>query len=220
MPVKAFPKHVTFAEENQVYTLSPPTPSPSYSVSSLPSSSGPLTPSPLGQSPLRLPPVDGPTRIHPSLGFHPLNPPLSYDLSLPSTAVTTSTNPPAQISARILLEAATQPPVEKLVLKSPLPWTMTIRPTSHAFVTVLDVLEQLYFRLRTVVTEKEYAVEKGDSQTAIATAFHQRVNRDWQTAAVETKKGLKRIDFLKGHNRFMGLSSTKEGPHVWLLNVR
>lgn len=63
-------------------------------------------------------------------------------------------------------------------------------------------------------------MESHESQREISTAFHQRVNRDPWRAAVEEKKGLKRIDFLKGHNRFMGLSSTKLGPDMWTLNVR
>jgi len=63
-------------------------------------------------------------------------------------------------------------------------------------------------------------MESRQSQREITAAFNQRVNRDRRTAAVEERKGLKRIDFLKGHNQFMGLSSTKVGPDMWTLNVR
>jgi len=210
-------KHVTFSETNMVY--SPPTPSPSYSVTSLPSSAGPITPPSLYKPSLPLP-AGVLVRIHPTLGFNPHTPPLLFDLSIPRTAARTNTSPPSHLSDRTLLEPATYPPVDRLTLITKLPWTLTIAPSSQPFVAIIDVLEQLYRWLRLTVSQKEFDMESYDSQRAITAAFHQRFNRDRQTAAVEKKKGLKRIDFLKGHNRFMGLSSTKDGPTVWALNVR
>ncbi|KAG1794303.1 uncharacterized protein BJ212DRAFT_1530893, partial [Suillus subaureus] len=38
--------------------------------------------------------------------------------------------------------------------------------------------------------------------------------------AEEQRKGLKRVDFLMGCTTFMGLSSTKLGPDVWVLNLQ
>ena len=66
------------------------------------------------------------------------------------------------------------------------------------------------------MTQAEYALEGDNSQRAISGAFHTRINGNQD----ELRKGLKRVDFLKGRNVFMGLVCTKEGPHVWRLDLR
>jgi hypothetical protein len=135
--------------------------------------------------------------------------------------VTTNTSPPVRLSKAALLEPATNPPTPYLQVRcATLPWAIEIVCKTTTFVTILDILAQLYTSLRLTVSEKEFNMESLESQREISAAFRQRVTRDPWTAAVEEKKGLKRIDFLKGHNRFMGLSSTKLGPDMWALNVR
>jgi hypothetical protein len=215
MPVK----RVTFSDTNTMYSAMSPTPSPTFSDSSLPSLGGPKTP-PSPHSPL-LPLPSGLVEINRSLGFHPHSPTLLYDLSLSWEAVTTNTSPPVSISKAALFEPATNPPTAYLQIQCPyLPWKLDIVCKTSHYVTILDVLAQLYSFLRLTVSEKEFNFEKVESQREISKAFRQRVSRDPWTASVEEKKGLKRIDFLKGHNRFMGLSSTKLGPDTWTLNVR
>jgi hypothetical protein len=161
-----------------------------------------------------------PVLIHPTLGLHPHAPLLLFDVSISPAAARTNTSPPLHLSDRALLEPATYPPVNRLTLITNLPWRLTIGPSSQSYVAIIDVLEQLYRWLRLTVSQREFDMESHRSRDEISAVFHQRFNRDWQTAAVEKKKGLKRVDFLKGRNRFMGLSSTKEGPTVWALNVR
>jgi hypothetical protein len=159
--------------------------------------------------------------INPLLGYHPHSPKLIFDLSIPWEAITTNTSPPVRLSKPAFYEPATNPPTPYLQLKcSNLPWTLDIVAKSTYFVTIFDVLAQLYTLLRCTVSEKEFNIESLESQREITAAFFKRVNRDPWTSVVEEKKGLKRIDFLKGHNRFMGLSSTKLGPDMWALNVR
>jgi hypothetical protein len=159
--------------------------------------------------------------INRSLGFHPHSPKLLDDLSLPWEAVTTNTSPPVSLSKAALLEPATNPPTPYLQIKcANLPWTLEIVCKTSHYVTIFDVLAQLYNFLRLTVSAKEFKCETFESQRDISAAFRQRVSRDPWTAAVEEQKGLKRIDFLKGRNRFMGLSSTKLGPDMWALNVR
>lgn len=63
-------------------------------------------------------------------------------------------------------------------------------------------------------------MESPEAQHRIGMAFSQRINRDPYTKKVEESKGLKRVDFLRGRNQFMGLSSTKKGPTTWFLDVR
>jgi len=91
--------------------------------------------------------------------------------------------------------------------------------TPTNFITILDVLSQLYTGLQVRATENEFRMESSKSQNEIAKAFRLRVDRDPRTAAAKKKEGLRRIDFLKGNNRFLGLSSTKLGPDIWTLNV-
>jgi hypothetical protein len=159
--------------------------------------------------------------INPSLGFHPHSPKLLYDLSLSWQAATTNTSPRVSLSKAALLEPATNPPTPYLQIKcANLPWTLDIVCKTSHYVTILDVLAQLYSFLRLTVSAKEFYCETSESQRDVTMAFHQRVSRDPWTATVEEQKGLKRIDFLKGYNRFMGLSSTKLGPDMWALNVR
>jgi hypothetical protein len=215
MPVK----HVTFSDNNRLYSPMPPTPSPTFSDMSLPSTGGPRTPPSPRRSLLPLP--SGRVEINRSLGFHPQSPKLLFDLSVSWEAVTTNTSPPVRLSKAALLEPATNPPTPYLQVRcATLPWAIEIVCKTTTFVTILDILAQLYTSLRLTVSEKEFNMESLESQREISAAFRQRVTRDPWTAAVEEKKGLKRIDFLKGHNRFMGLSSTKLGPDMWALNVR
>jgi hypothetical protein len=212
-------KRVTFSTTNTVYSPMPPTPSPTFSDSSLPSTGGPRTP-PSPRTPL-LPLPSGRVEIHRSLGFHPQSPKLLFDLSVSWEAVTTNSSPPVCLSKAALLEPATNPPIPYLQIScANLPWTLDVVCKTTNFVTILDVLAQLYTLLRLRVSEKEFKMESFESQRDISAAFHQRVKRGRWTAAVEEQKGLKRIDFLKGRNRFMGLSSTKLGPDMWALNVR
>ena len=210
-------KHVTFSNANLVYPLN--TPSPTFSDFSLPSTGGPKTPPSPRRSLLPLP--SGRVEINRSLGFQPHHPILLFDLSLPWEAVTTNTSPPTRLSKAALYEPATNPPTPYLQIKCPhLPWTLEVVCKTTNFVTIVDVLAQLYSSLRLTVSEKEFHMESRQSQREITAAFNQRVNRDRRTAAVEERKGLKRIDSLKGDNQFMGLSSTKVGPDMWTLNVR
>jgi len=212
-------KRVTFSDTNMMYYTMSPTPSPTFSDSSLPSVGGPKTP-PSPHSPL-LPLPSGLVEINPLLGFHPHSPKLLDDLSLPWEVVTTNTSPPISISRAALLEPATNPPTAYLQLQCPnLPWKLDIVCKTSHYVTIFDVLAQLYSFLRLTASAKEFNFETVESRSEISRAFRQRVSRDPRTASVEESKGLKRIDFLKGRNRFMGLSSTKLGPDTWTLNVR
>ncbi|KAF7967794.1 hypothetical protein HWV62_32977, partial [Athelia sp. TMB] len=192
------------------------TPSPSFSISSLPSSDGPLTPPSPFPHPAALP--KGAVVPHSLLAFDHGVPAIAFDVSLPTPAVTNAARP-TPLSAAQLADPAVFPPAPALHLVSALPWTLTVTPDAHPYVTVLDVLRALYNALRIPASRGEFAKETAAAQAAIGAAFHARVARDPATHAGEREKGLKRVDFLQGRNRFLGLSSTKLGPHVWALNL-
>ncbi|KAF8843845.1 hypothetical protein BDN67DRAFT_963677 [Paxillus ammoniavirescens] len=223
-------KHVRFSDGNVFYSPKPTpepsfsesTPSPSYSESSLPSSSGPRTPPQQNTYlPLALP--TGPVAIHPLLAFHPFVAPVIYDVSLPPHTLSPNVHAsPLSLPASVLDEPATQPIMHTITLvNDKLPWQLTIPPSKH-FVSVRDLLEALYCFLRHPVLASEYnTLPNQEAKDQVSIAFHTRYRHAASKEASEEQyhKGVKRVDFLCGRNRFMGLSSTKYGPHVWALNL-
>ncbi|KAG1748475.1 uncharacterized protein EDB91DRAFT_1114236 [Suillus paluster] len=203
-------KHVRFHEENIFYSPAC-TPSPSLSDSSLPSSSGPTTP------PQREFMNLGPVAINPIIAYHPYIFPINYDVSY--TPNTAAANIPS-----IPIQAATTPPIPVIILQNDLlPWRCEIRASTRPFVTVEDVLYQLYRFLRTPGTRDEFkAVPSQHVRDAIADTYRNRCLRatSAEQYAEEQRKGLKRVDFLMGRTTFMGLSSTKLGPDAWVLNLQ
>ncbi|KAF8999118.1 hypothetical protein BDQ17DRAFT_1361375 [Cyathus striatus] len=123
-----------------------------------------------------------------------------------------------------LNEAATDPPLETLFISSPdLPTHIAVSSSKGRYVTVLDVLEETYRYLRNNISEKEYysIPDEHDRQMA-ANAFRTRYSRflDQRVSQEEKRKGMKKIDLLKGRSIFSGLSATKYGSSVWKLNCR
>lgn len=210
-------KHVQFTEENIFYSP-PTTPSPTLTDSSLPSSTGPRTPP-------QLPTHLGPVAIHPLLAYHPYMPPINYNAShTPNAASANAQASPIPLDSHRRAEPATNPPVNVLCLQSNLlPWRCEIRATTRSYITVEDVLYQVYRFLRTPGTREEYkAVPSQFERDKIAESYQRRCLRasSSEEYAEEQSKGLKRVDFLTGRTTFMGLSSTKLGPNVWVLNLQ
>jgi hypothetical protein len=222
---------VHFANTNIFY--SPPlTPSPTYSSASLPSSSGPDTPpprqsgSPYPFTPeaLSCEPIDPSVLIHPVLGL--FNPPLiNHDLTVPPDSI--RTHDKKDLPERVLTEPATDPPMPFLTLTcDALPWSLKIPASSthvDAFVTVSDVFNTLHYLLRLPVTPLEFSsIPTPEHEIAVIEAFQKRYRKyhaDRRAYETEKSKGVKRVDFLMGKNRFMGLASTPRGPDVWALHV-
>ncbi|KAH7920074.1 hypothetical protein BV22DRAFT_1021899 [Leucogyrophana mollusca] len=213
-------KHVRFNEENIFYSPAPATPSPSHSDCSLPSSSGPRTPPQKVYSPL----PTGPVVIHPLLAFDPRIPPINYDVSFPPNTLSPNIrSSPSALPPHVLAEPATNPPMATLTLiNDVLPWTLTVQANSSSYVAVIDVLDAVYRFLRLTVSKPEYkALPSQEAKDLVSVAFSKRCHRapTAETYEDEKQKGVKRVDFLVGHHKFMGLSSTKRGPDVWVLNL-
>ena len=205
-------KHVHFAGD-----AFPDTPSPTFSSMSLPSSSGPRTPvSAAGSS------TTGYllAKIHPVLALTQPSPMLHYDVSYPPSTI--KPNVPT-IPPHVLNEAATTPPVPSMVIRCPhLPWTITILPTNTKHVTVRDVFDCIYRSLRLQALEPEFqCLPSAEARHSVNNAFIRRYKRldNSEARQLEKSKGLKRVDFLVERTLFAGLSSTREGPHVWLLTM-
>jgi hypothetical protein len=155
--------------------------------------------------------------IHPLLVYHPYIFPINYDVShMPDTASTNVQASPIPLDSH-RHTAATNPPISVLSLKSDLlPWRCEIRASTYRYITVEDVLYQLYRFLRTPGTREEYkAIPSQRMRDRIMESCKRRCLR-----AEGQSQVLKRVDFLIGRTTFMGLSSTELGPDVWVLNLQ
>ncbi|TFK16457.1 hypothetical protein FA15DRAFT_650875 [Coprinopsis marcescibilis] len=200
-------KRVQFSETN---SPTPAKPSPTFSVSSLPS------------TPLPSPPLLPEMMVHSFLQHSPLfQPEITYDISLPMMA--------HNLDFLNLAQSATSPPLHQLTLVCPrflqYPIVVHASPQS-AFVSVRDVLDtiisffmMIYRELRHPVTQVEYE-SLGPVRQAVDAAYFARIRRitDPHHRDLEARQGVRRIDFLMGRTRFNGLSFLMDAE-VWELHV-
>lgn len=217
-------RHVHFADSNIVYSP-PATPSPTVSEASLPSSYGPQTPSPdvQGGSSLPTAPACALPRVNPIIRFSP-NLPIIYDLSVPPSFIRSHEDRP--LTTSVLAEAATTAhPASLKLISHHLPWTLVVVPIHSSphpdpFVTVADILKTLYTALRLPVTPAEYdALPSIEAKFRVVAAYEDRCRQAGGAYDEEKRKGVKRIDFLMGRNRFAGLSAIPAQGDTWLLHV-
>ncbi|KAF7353065.1 hypothetical protein MVEN_01274400 [Mycena venus] len=198
--------------------------SPAYTQSSFPASPGPMSPPPLNHSrslyacaPLPALNCD----IHPVLSAHSRHKTtldVSYD-----PAYTVSASP--VLSPRVLAEPATTALLPHFIITlDPLPWRISVRPSSSksgAYITVADVLNAIYLDLRRQVRKEELETLPPHVIASARQAFYSRCSRvgamDPSAADSEARKGLRRIDFLFGNSLFAGLLPTSESPDSWRL---
>ncbi|KAF8156121.1 hypothetical protein B0H34DRAFT_521782 [Crassisporium funariophilum] len=232
-------KQVRFAYKNIFHSPAPQQqPQLSYSVSSGPSSSGPITPPSAYSHGLPGPmPVSyaathpqpssksskpssskysAPVRVHPYLETSAL----SYNMmDHPSTA----TRNGHSLSSKTFREPATSPPLPFLALTSQyLPWTIKVYASNGSYVTLEDVLICAYRSLRTNITTLDFnSFPSSNDQRRATRAYEQRYRRLKSTRAYDEEKrgGMKRVDFLMGHSKFLGISNNSLRPHEWHLNV-
>ncbi|KAI0754081.1 hypothetical protein C8Q80DRAFT_1094468 [Daedaleopsis nitida] len=233
-------KHVHFVDLDV-----PSTPSSTFSSSTLSStSSGPMTPPTVWYSPLPhtksspyTPAATMPVHLHPLLARTPGHgSPLHWDVSSPAdNARPQLRGLPAQLTDALVAEPATNPPLPSLaIICDYLPWTLTVTPTPHAlwsapYVTLGDVLHALFRALRLGVTDPELAVLEPALQDRVRDAYVRRYRRvaGAREREAEKAKYIKRVDFLRDHTAFLGLSCVPGGlpakglapGTVWALHV-
>ncbi|KAJ6534214.1 hypothetical protein B0H19DRAFT_964625 [Mycena capillaripes] len=226
-------KSVQFSSTNILYSPLLWSPSPEASTSSLPHSPSrdqparqiPIiyrpwpSPMPVGMSP-------GPdahfilcrAQIHILLAFAPSMPPhVHYDLSHPLHTINSQLTPS-------FLDPATYPPLPTLtILCRHIPWPIAVAPSQPTgFVSVFDVFMSVYTSLWLAVRRAEYdALLSSEARHRVDEAYFTRCRlwSDDEERRIEALKGVKRVDFLVGKTRFLGLSGPVEGAHVWELNV-
>lgn len=205
-------KHVHFSEEDA--------PSPSYSVSTLPSSTGPLTPPPLGyNSPYQYSPLPGTALAHPLVTPHHRSF-IAFDLLQPIEDVQSLVRY-NRFPDHVWDEPATNPPVPFMEVQSPrLPWRIVIECSTKPYVTMKDLVKGIYKSLHKTVLADEYRPLEPSLQSRINEAFIFRLKQlPEYERRMEHAKGLRRIDFLLSHTTFMGIVPGKEGLNGWMLLV-
>ncbi|KAF4583620.1 hypothetical protein EYR38_002375 [Pleurotus pulmonarius] len=219
-------RRVHFAATNTVHQLS--TPSPAWSSTSLPSTPGIQTPPNL---PATLP---GPTPYHfvlptkvarplprhplPHPALHGPPPSVHYDCSYPPQTLAISNR---RLSPYFLSEPATNPPVSLMFITSPhLPWTVKVNPSRFGVVTVSDVFQAVYASLRKNIYPSDFESLAHHDKKRVRKAYEERYRRlrSSREADQEKSQGVKRVDFLMGHSRFMGLTVTSD-PTVWSMRT-
>ncbi|KAJ7307943.1 hypothetical protein DFH08DRAFT_944500 [Mycena albidolilacea] len=163
-------------------------------------------------------PIQGRTQIHSLLAFAPFAPPaVDHDLSHPLRAITPQLTPS-------FFNPATYPALPALtVLCRHLAWPIAVFPSQlTGFVSVLDVFMSVHTSLRLAACRAEYdTLPSGDVRRGVDYAYFRRCGllTDEEERTMEALQGVKRVDFLEGKTRFLGLSGPMEGEHVWELNV-
>ncbi|KAF7763692.1 hypothetical protein Agabi119p4_8229 [Agaricus bisporus var. burnettii] len=222
-------RHVRFAPTSTVHTFSPSSalskpPRLTYDNYSPPSSNSLLTPP---DAPIALPPPKHhlPKRSHTvhhhtsSVHLHRLlqdssHPDLLFDVRLSPTSAKASRH---SITPDELNEPATTPRLPSMIIFSPyLSWSIRVAPSGYSrsrdmhYVTVWDVLSAVHMTLRKSVNQAEYdALGRGSSyENRVRKAYHDRYSMyPRHSPAYEEEKmgGVKRIDYLAEHVRFMGM---------------
>ena len=217
------PKLVRFAYENKFYSpLNPPLPPASVPITPPSTGYGLPGPSPYAASypshqPTRSTQYTGPVNAHPLLDTT-----LTYDLMEHPSTIMTSNN--YSLSTGTFREPATTPPLPFLTIRSiHLPWAIKVYASNGSYVTLEDVFESIYRTLRKNITSAEFNMfSSQDDQRRATRAYEKRYRRLRNTRAYDEEKrgGMKRVDFLMGHTKFLGISSSNSHrPDEWQLRV-
>ena len=227
-PNQSKPKKVRFAYKNFFYSPrhtpsspSPPTPvltpiTPPSTGYGLPGPS-PYVVSYAPQNPATTLPYAGHVYTHPMLDSSSI----TYDLlEHPSTILTRNNY---SLSVRTFREPATTPPLSFLTITSiHLPWTIKVYASNAVYVTLEDIFDSIYRNLRTNITSAEFNLfSNQDDQRRATRAYEKRYRRLRNTRAYDEEKrgGMKRVDFLMGHTKFLGLSNTSRHPDEFQLRI-
>jgi hypothetical protein len=229
-PTQTRPKKVRFAYRNFFYsprrhTLSSPSPPPPPAPITPPSTGYGLPgPSPyvlsgyVPQNPTTSVPYTGVVYVHPLLETTSS---ITYNLMEHPSTIMTRNN--YSLSVRTLREPATTPPLSFLTITSiHLPWIIKVYASNGSYVTLEDVFVSIYRNLRTNITSAEFNLfSNQDDQRRATRAYERRYRRLRNTRAYEEEKrgGMKRVDFLMGHTKFLGLSNSSRHPDEWHLRI-
>ena len=232
----------------------PPTPSPTFSTSSLPSS--PLLSTP-GSSRSRYIPLPhlatygAIQHVHPAVSYNGRVPSLYFDITVapsqladpvpqkPSkggwyskgsrssaqqSPLTGRSASPVRFELSLLDESVTYPHMNSITLFSDLlPWSTRVEAaTPDGVVTIFDVLQTLHTFLRIPISKSEWNSLSANTQGTVSAAFYRRLGgiRDHPMREKQLSKGIRRLDFLLGNTKLLGISAVPDKPGVFTLHWR
>jgi len=222
------PKTVRFAYENVYHSPAPPWPPLSFSSSTVPSS---IIPPNVAHAPSyghQYPPGYPPRPVVPKAPSRYPGRVLPHRYLVSDAILWALLDPPSMstrngrhLSSRALLEPASEPPLPFIQIASQhLPWTCKVHASNGRYVTVSDVLESLYRSLRVNITQSDFHLLLEKDRRRATRAYEDRYRRLRGRAYEEEKRsGMKRVDFLMGRTRFVGLSADGHQPYEWHLRV-
>ena len=229
----------------------PPTPSPTFSTSSLPSPPLPSTPSSSRSYYVPLPPLATYgviQHVHPAVSYNGRVPPLYLDVTVapsqladsvpresskgrwlskcsrPSakkSPLTGRSASPVHFELSLLDEPVTYPHMNSIVLFSDLlPWSIRVEAaTPGDVVTIFDVLQTLHTVLRIPISKSEWNSLSAHAQDSVSAAFYRRLGgiRDHSSREKQLKRGVRRLDFLLGSTKLLGIAAVSDKPGVFTL---
>jgi hypothetical protein len=220
----------------------PRTPSPTYSPGSSLSSPSPSTPPSTIYYPFLTPTTLNAIRAHPVIAYNNSIPHLSFDVSMPPSVLSTPSSSlsgnqrvgvPSHINQpnlatigfdpAVLNDPATYPPLPSITLVSDLlPWSIHVEASQTypvPVVTIFDVLQTLYITLRIPIVPCEWTCLPSPTQLLISVAFYRRLDgiTDYNTRESQRRKGVRRIDFLTGRTRLLGLTPVVDKPGLFVV---
>lgn len=170
-------------------------------------------------------------------GSHPLleKSAIKYDLRDPVSTATVTTDNNRSLSIETLHQSAFIPPLSRITITSQyLPWIIKVYASNEPYITVKDILTSLYAAFRTNITSTEFQLLPSHHHRQRATsAYQQRYRRlrhqirsemsdgveASEASQLEKCAGMKRVDFLMGHTKFLGISSKGHHSNEWNLHV-
>lgn len=230
--------------------LNPPviplTPSPTFSLYSLPSSPSLSTPGSSRSYQIPLPPLGTygvVQQVHPAILFNGRAAPLSFDATVapsqledpvpwkPSkggwfckssrssaqeSPLTGRSASPVHFEPSLLDEPVTYPHMTSIVLFSDLlPWSTRVEAQAPGdVVTIFDVWQTLHTFLRTPISKSEWNSLSSQTQHSVSASFYYRLGgiRDHSSREKQLKKGVRRLDFLLGNTKLLGISPVPGKP--------
>ena len=165
--------------------------------------------------------------LHPTLQHTPLGALLHYNLIDPPSgpALALRSRDVVRSLTRALDESATNPPVRSMNINCRhLPWTIRVQASGPCgFVTVNDVLVQMYSTLRRHLSSSEYDLLGSSDKARAGDAYKRRYRRFRDGRAYDDEKhgGMRRVDFLMDSTKFGGLTRAVNayGEEGWMMSV-
>jgi hypothetical protein len=124
----------------------------------------------------------------------------------------------------LLDEPATYPHLSSITLVSDLlPWSIHVEASTSPtvpVVTIYDVLQTLHITLRIPIAPCEWDNVPPTVQSLISAAFYYRIDgiRNSSSRETQRRKGVRRLDFLTGRTRLIGLSPVPDKPGVFVVS--